>query len=155
MSLARTACRTRYRETRDAATKSRHGTERYAVKLVSASYKICKDERRDNTDNNRRTCRGASQKEHKLDNFNLTPCARNNHSHSAILPPSHVLTEVQTVKVVRDARAFVFTPEVTLLLVQSTAMRVSIHGSQNQRHASARVDEVPTRRHRMRALRAL
>ena len=119
MNLARTACRSRCRETRDAAS--------HAVKLVNASHKICKDELRDTADNNVEPVVALHKKEHKLDSFNAT-------SRAAILPPSHVLTEVQTVKVVRDARTIVFAPEVTLPLVQSTAMRVSIHGSQNQRH---------------------
>ena len=48
-------------------------------------------------------------------------------THSTIVPLSHVLTEVQTVNVDNDARAFVFAPAVTLPLVQSAAMHVSIH----------------------------
>ena len=40
------------------------------------------------------------------------------------MPLLHVLTEVQTVNVDNDARASVFTPVVTLSLVQPAAMRV-------------------------------
>ena len=51
MSLAKTACRSRCLGTRNATTKARHGTERHAVKLVSASHKIRQDERRDTAEN--------------------------------------------------------------------------------------------------------
>ena len=50
------------------------------------------------------------------------------------------------------ARASVFAPVVTLPLVQPADARF---GSEDLRHASVRVDEVPAQRHGMRVLRAL